>query len=570
MAGKIYGKKIDGKTYYYYQESYREKVNPDESGKGKGSGKSKSKTRSFYLGTAEQILQMKQDSKGAASVKYKEYGFAKAAYNSAVETGLVDALKKNIKGKRFGIERWKFFLLTIINRLDNATSKNKMDKWAEKTVLPELMEFDPKKLTSQNYWYVTDDVISEKELQENRKSEEYDKEDIFKGLGDDVFVKIEKDIFNVLQPYFSNFSGSIAYDTTNFFTYIENQTSSDLAKTGHNKASKHHLRQIGMAMAVDIEHGLPFFHRTYAGNKHDSRTFSSVMDDLISSINGTFTGTKELVLIIDKGNNKKETFEHLSGKIDWIGSLTPSHHTDLLEVDLAEYDQSYGNTKAYKTKKEVMGKCYPVIVTYNPSLHNKQNHTLARGLENFKSKLEQKYNSYKKVPILLTKGLENIINSSRYKSLAEVSINENGIVFEINTQRMKERRKRMGKNILFTSKQDAQVSWVIKNYKEKDVIESGFKMMKDYDLVRIQPIRHWTDTKIRSFIFCAVMSYLLMKLMVIKVEEADLKMSAKVLKEELYDLKEVIMIYKDGSAEKKISQMGTVQKQLAALFGIEK
>jgi len=39
------------------------------------------------------------------------------------------------------------------------------------------------------------------------------------------------------------------------------------------------------------------------------------------------------------------------------------------------------------------------------------------------------------------------------------------------------------------------------------------------------------------------MSYLLMKLMVIKVEEADLKMSAKVLKEELYDLKEVIMIY---------------------------
>ncbi len=364
MAGRIYDKKINGKTYYYYQESYREKVDSKDIEKTKGSGKSKVKTRSFYLGTAEQVLDLKQKGKGAASVKYKEYGFAKAAYNSAVEIGLVDALKKHIKGKRFGVERWKFFLLTIINRLDNATSKNKMDKWASRTILPELMKFDPKKLTSQNYWYVTDDVISEKELQEKRRSEDYDKEDIFKGVGDDIFVKIETDIFKVLQPYFTDFTGSIAYDTTNFFTYIENHTSSELAKTGHNKASKHHLRQVGMAMAVDIEHGLPFFHRTYSGNQHDGKTFSNAIDDLISSIKKVFPKTNDLVLVIDKGNNKKETFEHLDGKIDWIGSLTPSHHLDLMEIELEKYKESYGNTKAYKTQKEVMGKSYPVIVTF--------------------------------------------------------------------------------------------------------------------------------------------------------------------------------------------------------------
>ena len=152
--------------------------------------------------------------------------------------------------------------------------------------------------------------------------------------------------------------------------------------------------------------------------------------------------------------------------------------------------------------------------------------------------------------------------------MVKVSINKNGIVVDIDEEAIIQRNKRMGKNILFTSREDEIIGWVIKNYKEKDVIENGFKMMKDFDLVRIQPIRHWTDTKIRAFIFCAVISYLLMKIMLIKLEEADLKMSARILKEELGDLKEIIMIHSDQSAEKKISQMSSVQKQVAALFGV--
>ncbi len=55
MNEKIYPKKINGKTYYYLQYTYREKINPKDTGKGKGSGKSKVKTKSIYLGTASQI-----------------------------------------------------------------------------------------------------------------------------------------------------------------------------------------------------------------------------------------------------------------------------------------------------------------------------------------------------------------------------------------------------------------------------------------------------------------------------------------------------------------------------------
>ncbi|MBM3335162.1 hypothetical protein FJY63_10920, partial [Candidatus Sumerlaeota bacterium] len=64
-------------------------------------------------------------------------------------------LKKHIPGGRFGLPRWLFFLLPIINRLGHATSKQRMGRWAEKTVLPQLLDCDCSRLTSKTFWCVT-------------------------------------------------------------------------------------------------------------------------------------------------------------------------------------------------------------------------------------------------------------------------------------------------------------------------------------------------------------------------------------------------------------------------------
>jgi transposase len=110
---------------------------------------------------------------------------------------------------------------------------------------------------------------------------------------------------------------------------------------------------------------------------------------------------------------------------------------------------------------------------------------------------------------------------------------------------------------------------VVTQYKEKDVIEAAFKTLKAPELIRIRPLRHWTDTKIRAYIFCCVMSYILIRLMQYKADQARLEMSAKVLKEELSDIKEVIMLYENGRAERKITQKSSVQEKLYALFNLK-
>ncbi len=62
MAGHIYPKTIKGTTYYYYQHTWREKLDPHAHGKSRGSGKSRVRTRSVYLGSADSIYQRLNES----------------------------------------------------------------------------------------------------------------------------------------------------------------------------------------------------------------------------------------------------------------------------------------------------------------------------------------------------------------------------------------------------------------------------------------------------------------------------------------------------------------------------
>jgi len=80
------------------------------------------------------------------TVRHREFGFVAAVYQTAGEIGLVDLLKTHIPGQRYGVPRWLYFMLPIINRLQHATRKERMGAWAEGTVLPELLGFDAKRL----------------------------------------------------------------------------------------------------------------------------------------------------------------------------------------------------------------------------------------------------------------------------------------------------------------------------------------------------------------------------------------------------------------------------------------
>ena len=562
-------KRTSGKNVYYvYQESYRVKISSNDSGKKRGSGKSKVCSKTVYLGSAEKILELFQGNEAPITVQVRNFGLIGAAYQTAIEINLPQIFMKHISGEKCQVPRWIYFFVTIINRMDNATSKNKMSKWLKSTILPDLLHFDHSKMTSKNFWYVSDDLVSEKELIEKREQELISEEQ-FSGLKDDVFTKIETDLFNSIDKLMGLSPQVICYDTTNFYTYFEAPARSELARTCHSKDSKHHLRHVGLLMAVDKAYGLPLLSRVYRANSHDSKVFSSMLSDLVVALKRLCGPEADLTIVLDKGNNSRGNFQGMIGQVSWVGSLSPSQYDELVDLELSEYHGSWKDVLYYRCLKMVMGIECVVVLTFNAAAKRKKEYSLKRGIEKLKHEIRTKWNSYKTPHKNVTPGIETMRKKSRYGALIKISISDGQIRFEEEKSAIDNLKKRFGKNLIFSNITKAETGYLIDTYAEKNVIENDFQLLKDTTIIRFRPIRHWTDTKIRAYAFCCVVAMTLIRIMQWKAERSGYKMSPKVLKEELADIKEVLMLYSEKRAERKITQKSAVQRKLGTIFNLE-
>jgi transposase len=563
--GKLQKRGSGENIYYVYQQTYRVKIDPDNTGKKTGLGKSKVCTNAIYLGSAEKILQAIKAKREPLKVVTRNFGLIAAALQAAASLNLPHILQNNIPGSRAGVARWIYFFVTILNRLDHATSKNKMSQWLEKTILPKLLNFDQHKLTSKNFWYATDDVISEKELVERRKKQDLD-DDLFAGLQEDVFAKIEQELYQSLSKLMGLSAETIFYDTTNFFTYLDQARPSELAQTCHSKDSKHHLRQVGLLMAVEKTYGVPLFSRVYQANRHDSKVFSQALSEMIIALKNLCGADSHLVLVLDKGNNSYKNFKAMHGRISWVGALVPSHHEDLLGIGLPEYHGLWRGFPYYRCTREVAGLECVVVMIYNAASARRQEHSLQNGIEKLKSRLLEKWRGYQKRPGCVPQGLKTILEKSDYGKCVKVLIQAGELCFADDDDAKNIRRKKFGKNLIFSDLVNADSGYLIDAYRDKALIEDDFKLLKDVTIIRFRPIRHWTDTKIRAYAFCCVVSMTLMRYMQWKADAAGYKMSPNVLQEELSDLQEVVVVYSEGEAERRITERSSVQEKLWEIF----
>jgi transposase len=268
---------------------------------------------------------------------------------------------------------------------------------------------------------------------------------------------------------------------------------------------------------------------------------------------------------LDKGNNSQENFAALRGHVKWVGSLTPSHYQDLMALPVEHYEGPWESGRYHRCHRTVMGVPCVLVLTYNDALQRKQEHSLQNGLEKLKRQIQEKWNAYKRRPQNIPTGIRSLLQASRYKDCLALSLRE-GQLLLTETGAVNKRRAHFGKNLLFCADPDAPSGWVIEQYRAKDRVEDDFKLLKDPEIIRWRPCRHWTDTKIRAFGFCCVMALLLLRIMELKAARAGLRMSPAVLKQELDDLREITMVYDARTAHVQISARSSVQQGLWDLF----
>jgi len=558
-------KRVHGKTYYYARECQR--VN----------GKPKI-VRTIYLGSADDLIaaalkQRQGQAPQPKSVDIAAFGDVVAFYDLAQQIGLVELLDRHLPKRNQGLSVGEYLLLAAINRAVRPVSKLRLADWYRTTALPRLIPATARQLSSQSFWNHLD------------------------FLEEPHIVAVERDLSQRLIEKFQLSLRTLAYDGTNFFTFIDTRTPAELPQRGHNKQKRNDLRQVSLGMLVSTDFHVPLFHKVYAGNVNDGTIFATITEELRVRYQELARDCEHITLIFDKGNNGDEAFATLDETdFHFIGSLVPSYHPDLLDVPSSRYQPLTGerlkDVRAYRTRKVIYGQERTIVVTHNDNLLHGQLQGLTSALDKARDRLREIQTKLRrrregrirggKAPTTasILKQAQDALAGQHVKTVLEVKVGDGPIPtlsFQTNQAALSRLvEKQLGKTILFTDNDDWTNEEIVLGYRSQHHIEDAFRQMKHPHYLSWQPMYHWTDSKIRAHAFICVLALTLSSLLQRTLHQKGLDLSLPRMFESLGGIRETLVIYpkKQGqrhpTTARALSTLSPEQEQLVDLLDLRR
>jgi transposase len=558
-------KVIHGKTYYYARDCQR--VN----------GKPKI-VRTIYLGSADDLIaaalkQKQGQAPQPQSVDIAAFGDVVAFFDLAHQIGLVELLDRHLPKRDQGLSVGQYLLLAAINRAVRPVSKLRFADWYRSTALPRLIPAAASQLSSQSFWNHLDFV------------EEHH------------IAAAERELSQRLIDQFQLSLRTLAYDGTNFFTFIDTRTPGELPQRGHNKQKRNDLRQVSLGMLVSTDFHVPLFHKVYAGNVNDCTIFATITEELRVRYQELARDCEHITLIFDKGNNGDDAFATLDATdFHFVGSLVPSHHAELLDVPSSRYEPLTGErlkeVRAYRTQKVIYGQERTIVVTHNDNLLYGQLQGLTAALDKARNQLREIQTKLRrrregrirggKAPTAasILKQAQDALAGQHVKTVLDVKVEAGQIPtlsFQTNQSALSRLvEKQLGKTILFTDNDDWTNEEIVLGYRSQHHIEDAFRQMKHPHYLSWQPMYHWTDSKIRAHAFICVLALTLSSLLQRTLHQKGLDLSLPGMFESLGGIRETLVIYpkrqgqRHPTTARALSTLSPEQEQLLGLLDLRR
>lgn len=528
----------------------------------------------IYIGSPERVASLVSGSgESAIKLRIEEFGALWLADQISRDVDLVGFVDSEIpKGtQEKGPSVGEYFLYCIWNRMCETTSKNRLAQWYGRTAIQQIRPVDLGELTSQRYW------------------EKWDR------VSELALKKIARRFFERIWELESPNADCLLFDTTNYYTFMASDTPSELARRGKNKEGRHNLRQIGLGLLVSLDSRLPLYYCAYPGNLHDSRQFEAVMDEMFGVVCGLDKTKQRLTVVIDKGMNSEDNFgwidEH--SRIHFVTTYSTYFAEDLATTPLdafepadteknrrlVEKEKQEDRVLVYRTKGEYWGKQRAVVVTYNPVTERKQSYTLDSKLEAIRqellamrTKVRNKEPHWRKQEAIMERYLrlcERFHVPGNLYAL-EFSQTADGLAMSFRKDVIAVERKRLmfGKNIIITDNTDWTTSEIVEASLDRWQVEDRFRLSKENDLVAMQPIRHWTDSKIRCHLFACVVAMTYLRRIELRLNAAGIHRTVEDVMEDMRHMHSVLVM-KDGGrkANRQIEIPMKTQAEVLSAFG---
>jgi transposase len=531
-------KQIRGHTYYYYTVTKRV------------DGKS-AKVQQIYLGTPDQILEKCASSHEAdlpVKTSHLEFGLAAALYQQALELGVIPLINSYATVTSAYLDVGQYLVLAAINRVCEPRSKNGIGAWYKKSMLPSLFTIPVSCATGQRFWDAMDRLPVE------------------------AIPGIEEGLWENTLDRFSIPLDWLIYDTTNFFSYLAEQTPSELNQKGHNKACRHHLRQVGLAASVVRGLGLPLIHELYGGSESDATLFPTAISRTIERVRALSGGHVEnLTVVFDKGNNSASNVKSLDReRVHFIGSLSPSHYPNLCSIRLSRFTpvalENGRELLMFDTKATVFDRSLRVVLTYNAATARKKQRRFQKDLGNALAELNQVRWAKVKDP---EAKIREVVSPKLPAYLFKAEGTGANVNVGLDQKAVRTYEKRFGKTLIFTDRTDLTALEIAQAYTDRNEVEQLFGEMNDPTTVPFQPVRHWTDQKIVVHAFVCVLGLLLLKLLQLKLKDKGVILSLEIIKEELSSIQLGLWVTRAGKLLQIISDKSKLQEKMFRVLSLQ-
>jgi len=482
----VYIKRIKkgNRVYLYKYESYREN--------------GKVKTRHLeYLGVESDERGVPKPKKSRTKTKpmyprrSQRAGDVKLLWTIAEKVGIPQTIDQvcigleNVSGPTPG----KLLTVWAINHILDPASASKVARWAEPTILPDLLGIAPTDLRRENLYAALDAVCSK---------------DICSGMNTDLIAHIEDVMFQKWRqenPAKHREKETVAYDMTTVMTYSE---TCPLAERGYN-AKKTNDKQYNLGMLVSKSSRYPIAHMIFPGNFQAKTTLSSLYSRIID------LGMEPGTLVWDRGNTSADSVEEIEA-LGWeiicgVPKITTDAKNILKNTDVPLTPECFvpsknGDVYALQKEGKLYGKDRKVTVYVNTQKRLneiKRKNMACVAIEYELSDLQERCTSLTREEI--DEEVEDILgNLAQYFNI-EVGGSDGNLAlkWEYNKESIELSQATGGKYLLYATNPDLNHRDVVREYMEKDFIEKTFRDLKSEE--DMMPVRHRLEPRVRAYFF---------------------------------------------------------------------
>ena len=409
--------------------------------------------------------------------------------------------------------------LMVANRLIKPKSKLATCSWyKEKVYLPEL----------ENTNFAPHDFYRSMDYLEEMKED------------------IEKDLYYEICDLFTLELNLVFYDTTS--SYFEGK-GPPLAKHGKSKDHRPDKHQIVIGLLVTDE-GIPIAHKVFEGDKPDKATVIETINDLKKRFS-----LKRVIFVADRGMVSQANLDYIEEQsFSYIVTLKKRRLNEAKKAieatfaDLEEKRKKYEEEKKNKSEEEEEKLLFSeykaddgprYLVCLNPEkrkddkiYREKRIKKGEKNLEKIKRSIES--GQLKDRETILKKATLALDKTNR--KYFSYSSPKNGLFsYSLIKEVLQEEKRLDGIFIIKSTAYDLSPQQLIRQYKNLTGVEKAFKEIKDF--LRLRPIRHHEDNRVRAHVFICVLSYLLEKILEKKMRQTHLMITAREALDRLDDIR---------------------------------